>query len=166
MAGAPSARRHRSQKVTMRWLFISFVIAGLACGVSAKSADEPLEVLKARAENARPQDQSLLFAAIASREVNEADRFYTEGDIPKATQAVDEVVRYAGRAVEAAQKSGKHLKNTEISLRATARRLEDVRKTLSFEDRSYVEAAVKQVERFRQKLLEQMFGPQSKENKK
>ena len=150
----------------MRWLFTSFVIALLALGVSAKTADEPLEVLKARAESARPGDQGPLFAAIASREVNEADRSYTEGDIPKAMQAVDEVVRYAGRAAEAAQKSGKHLKHTEISLRETARRLDVVRKTLSFEDRAYVEAAVKQVEKRRQELLERMFGPQSKEGKK
>ena len=150
----------------MRWLLISFAVAVLAACVSAKTRDETLENLKARAESARPQDQGSLFAAIASREVNEADRYYTEGDIAKATQAVDEVVRYAGRAAEAAQKSGKHLKNTEISLRATARRLDDVRKTLSFEDRSYVEAAVKQVEKLRQELLEHMFGPQSKESKK
>ena len=150
----------------MRWLLIVFAVAVLASGGAAKTADEPLEVLKARAESTRPQDQSVMFAAIASREVNEADRFYTEGDILKAKQAVDEVVHYAGRATEAAQKFGKHLKQTEISLRETARRLDDVRKTLSFEDRPYVEAAVKQVEKRRQELLERMFGPQSKEGKK
>ena len=150
----------------MRWLFFCFVVTVLAACVSAKTTEEPLEALKARAQNARIQDQGPLFAAIARREVIEADRFYTEGDIPKATQAVDEVMRYASRAAEAAQKSGKHLKDTEILLRETARRLDDVRKTLNFEDRPYVEAAVKQVEKFRQKLLEAMFGPQSKESKK
>jgi len=150
----------------MRWLLIPLAVAVLATCVSAKTRDEPLEALKARAESARPQDQGPLFAAIASREVSEADRFYTEGDIAKAKRAVDDVVLYAGRAAEAAQKSGKHLKNTEISLRETARRLDDVRKTLSFEDRPYVEAAVKEVEKHRQKLLEHMFGPQSKESRK
>ncbi len=150
----------------MRWLLIPIVVTVLAACVSAKITNEPLEALKARAESARLQDQAPLFAAIARREVIEADRFYTEGDITKAKQAVDDVVSYAGRATEAAQKSGKHLKDTEILLRQTERRLDDVRKTLNFEDRSYVEAAVKQVEKFRQKLLEQMFGLQSKESKK
>ncbi len=56
-------------------------------------------------------------------------------------------MRYAARATEAAQKSGKHLKDTEILLRATARRLDDVGRTLNFDDRPYVEAAVKQVEK-------------------
>ena len=150
----------------MRWLLAFLLIAVLALGVSANTADEPLEALKARAESARPQDQAPLFAAISRREVNEADRFYNEGDIAKAKQAVDDVVLYAGRAGEAAQKSGKHVKNTEISLRETARRLDDLRKTLGFEERPYVEAAVKEVEKHRQKLLEHMFGPQSKESKK
>ncbi len=152
--------------MTRRWLRIPIAVLLLAVCVSAKGTEEPLEALKARAENARPQNQGHLFATIARREVNEADRFYTEGDIANATKAVDEVVRYADRATEAAQKSGKHLKNTEILLRQTARRLDDVRKTLNFDDRPYVEAAVKQVEKVRQKLLDQMFGLSSKANKK
>ena len=150
----------------MRWLLIPCLVAVLAACGSAKTTDEPLEALKARAESARPNEQGPLFAAIARREVNEADRFYTEGDIAKAKRAVDEVVAYAGRATDAAHKSGKQLKQTEIVLRDTARRLDDVRKTLNFEDMPYVEAAVRQVEKLRRKLLEQMFGPQTKENKK
>ena len=150
----------------MRWLQIPLAVLLLSACAVAKGAEEPLDALKARAENARPAEQAHLFATIARREVNEADRFYTEGDITNATKAVDDVVHYAARATEAAQKSGKHLKDTEIVLRATARRLDDVRKTLNFEDMPYVEAAVKQVEKLRRKLLEQMFGPQTKENKK
>jgi hypothetical protein len=146
----------------MRGLLITITVAVVAAGLFAKITDEPLDSLKARAENVRPQDQGPLFAEIARREVLEADHFYTEGDITKAKQAVDAVVAYAGRASQAAQKSGKHLKDTEISLRETGRHLDDVRKTLSFEDRSYVEAAVKQVEKVRHQLLERMFGPQSK----
>ena len=130
-----------------------------------KNADEPLDTLKARAEKARPQEQVHLFAEIAFREVNEADRFYTDGDIAAATKAVDDLVQYAARAADAAQKTGKHLKDTEILLRSTARRLDDVRKTLNFDDRPYVEVAVKQVEKLRQQLLDQMFGASSKDRK-
>ena len=149
----------------MRWLQIPLAVLLLSAVAVAKSTEEPLDALKARAENARPQDQAHLFATIARREVNEADRFYTEGDITNATKAVDDVVQYAARATEAAQKSGKHLKDTEILLRATARRLDDVRKTLNFEDRPYVETAVKQVEKLRQQLLDHMFGAPAKESK-
>lgn len=147
-----------------RWLLISFAVL-LSVSAVARSSDEPLDALKARAENARPQDQVHLFAEIARREVNEADRFYTAGDIAAATQAVDDLVRYATRATDAAQKTGKHLKETEILLRSTARRLDDVRKTLNFDDRPYVEAAVKQVEKLRQQLLDQMFRVSSKDSK-
>jgi len=144
--------------MTMRWLSIPMAVLLLTGCLSAKSTEEPLEALKTRAEHARPSDQPHLFATIARREVNEVDRFYTEGDLSSATKAVDDLVRYAGRAAETAQKSGKHLKDTEILLRETARRLDDVRRTLNFEDRPQVEAAVKQVEKFRQQLLDHMFG--------
>ena len=149
----------------MRWLHIPLAVLLLSAFAAARSAEEPLDALKARAENARPSEQAHLFATIARREVNEADRFYTEGDITNATQAVDDVVRYAARATEAARKSGKHLKDTEILLRETARRLSDVGKTLNFDDRPHVEAAVKQVEKLRQQLLDQMFGAPSKDSK-
>ena len=150
----------------MHWLRIPFAVFLLSALLCAKSTEEPLEALKARAENARPHEQAHLFATIARREVDEADRLYTSGDVNHAKEAVNDVVRYAGRATEAAQKSGKHLKDTEIILRATVRRLDDVGKTLNFEDRPDVESAVKQVEKFRQQLLDRMFGLSSKESKK
>ena len=140
-----------------------FLLATLLC---AKNSEEPLDALKARAESARLQDQGRLFAAIARREVDEADRSYTQGDVVNARKAVNEIVRYAGRATEAAQKSGKHLKDTEIILRATARRLDDLGKTLNLEDRPDVETALTQLEKFRQQLLDQMFGLSSRESKK
>ena len=138
----------------------------LAVCSSARTNEEPLDSLKTRAENARPQEQPHLFATIARREVNEADHFYTAGDLPNATKAVDELVHYAARSAEAAQKTGKQLKSTEILLRETARRLDDVSKTLNFEDRPYVEAAVKQVEKSRQQILDHMFGLSPKETRK
>jgi len=149
-----------------RWFGIPLAVLLLPILALGKNADEPLDALKARAEKARPQDQVHLFAEIASREVNEADRFYTDGDIAAATKAVDDLVSYAARAADAAQKTGKHLKDTEILLRSTARRLDDVRKTLNFEDRPYVDAAVKQVEKDRQQLLDLMFGGSSKDNRR
>lgn len=152
--------------MTVRWFHIPIVVGMLAGCFYAKNTEEPLETLKTRAQSARPHDQPHLFATIAHREVNEADHFYTEGDVTSATKTVDELVRYAARAADAATKTGKQLKSTEILLRETARRLNDVSKTLNFDDRTYVEAAVKQVEKSRQQILDQMFGLPSKETKK
>lgn len=149
--------------LSLRIPVVLLLLSALLC---ARNTEEPLDTLKARAERARPQDQAHLFATIASREVNEADRYYTAGDVANAKTAVSEVVRYASRATDAALKSGKHLKNTEIVLRATERRLDDLGKTLNLEDRPDVEAAVKELEKFRQQLLDQMFGLSPKESKK
>ena len=149
----------------MRWLYILLSVILLTAGAAAKKADEPLDALKARAETAKPSDQARLFATIAGREVSEADHFYTEGDIDRAKISVEVVVRYADRAGAAAKNSGKHLKDTEIQLRQTARRLDDLRKTVNFEDRADLENAVKEVEKTRQELLDHMFGPPPKERK-
>jgi hypothetical protein len=165
MAGAAPAAGHRSQEIIMLWLRISVAVFLLGTLLCAKNTEEPLDALKARAESARLQDQGRLFATIARREVEEADRFYTQGDVANAKNAVNEIVRYAGRAAEAARKSGKNLKRTEIVLRETARRLDDVGKSLNLEDRPTVQDAVTQVEKFRQQLLDQMFGLPSQESK-
>ncbi len=147
----------------MRALRLS--IAFLLLATVAVAAEEPLDTLKTRAEAAKPQDQDRLFARIARREVDEADRFYTEGDIPKAKERVDEVVRYAQRAGESAAKYGKHAKDTEIVLRETVRRLENLAKTLNVEDRPDVETAAQRVENIRQGVLDHMFGVKSKADK-
>jgi hypothetical protein len=114
----------------MRKFRIPLAVLLLSAFSVAKSAEEPLDALKARAQNAKPQEQAHLFATVAT---------------------------------EAARKSGKHLKDTEILLRATARRLDDVGRTLNFDDRPYVQTAVKQVEKLRQQLLDHMFGAPSKD---
>jgi soluble cytochrome b562 len=150
----------------MRSIHISAALLLIAAmTLAGAKKDESLEELKARAESAKLSDQPALFARIARMEVDEADRHYTAGDVAAGKKAVQEVVQYAQRAGEAARKSGKHQKPTEIELRHIARRLDDLRKTLNFDDRPEVEAAVRQVEQIRQHLLDHMFGLKAQERK-
>lgn len=150
----------------MRRLWIPLLVALLASFCLA-AHEEPLESLKARAEAAKPKDQDRLFAEMARREVEEANTFYIAGQIDKAQASLQEVVAYAEKAQQAAQKSGKKLKETEIILRKATRRLETLRGTFALEDRPPVQAAIDRLEEIRKSLLDQMFSkPKPKEKPK
>jgi hypothetical protein len=67
---------------------------------------------------------------------------------------VKQVLEYAEKASAAAKLKNKKTKDTEINLRKTARRLEEVEKTLALEDRPPVKAAVEKLDEIRKDLLE------------
>jgi hypothetical protein len=119
--------------------------------------EETLEQLKARAAAAKPADQVGLFLQIAERQLKAADDAFNAGDAGQGHAAVTDVVSYAERAGEAARTSRKNIKNAEIHIRKIARRLDDIRRTLNFEDRAPLQAGVDRLEHVRTELLAQMF---------
>jgi hypothetical protein len=94
---------------------------------------------------------------IAELQLKAADTAFSAGEAEKGQAAVTDVVSYAERAGEAARSSRKHIKNAEIHIRKIARRLDDIRRTLNFEDRPPVQAAVDRLEHVRTELLARMF---------
>ena len=120
--------------------------------------DESLKALEARAEAARPQDQPALYTEIAERQVVAADHLYNAGRVDDAVAAVKDVVKYSEKARDAAVKTGKRLKQTEIVVRKMAAKLRDVKRSLSFEDQPPVQEAVDHLESVRTDLQAHMFG--------
>lgn len=119
---------------------------------------ETLEQLKARVDATRIEEQPRLCVEIAERQLESANRLYNDGKVDPAREAVDDVVKYVEKARDAAVKSGKGLKNTEISVRKMAARLRDLKRSLNFEDQPPVEAAAQRLEDVRTDLLVRMFG--------
>lgn len=150
--------------MSMRRGVVIAMVLLLAVSAAAKR-EETFEQLRARADAANPKDRDKLFAEVSRRAVDLANGFYNAGDLEKAKAAVDIAVDYAQKARDAARDTGKNIKRTEITLRETARRLDDIGKSLSFEDRPYVEDAVRRIEAARTDLLDQMFGPPRKEKR-
>ena len=136
---------------------LALILVLLAPVLSFAGHEESLEQLKARAEAARPADQPGLFLNIADRQLQNANEAFTAGNTEQGQQAVAEVVSYAERAGEAARVSGKHLKHTEIHVRKIAQRLDDIRRTLNFEDRAPLQQASDRLEHVRAELLTRMF---------
>jgi hypothetical protein len=149
--------RHRIQFATLIALLAATALAGFA------RREETIEELKARVESARPEERPGLCTEIARRQVESADELYTQGKVEAALASVRDAVSYSEKAAEAALQSGKKLKHTEIALRKTAHRLEDIKHALSFEDQAPVQAAHDRLEQLRTQLLNRMFGKEAKD---
>lgn len=121
-----------------------------------------LEQLKARVDSAKPDERAGLCIQIAEREVEAADKFYTDGKLDEAQAAVHDVVAYSQKGADAAGQTGHKLKNIEISLRKMSHRLNDIKRTLAFENQATVQNAADTLEKIRTDVLSRMFGKNPK----
>ncbi len=118
--------------------------------------------MKAEADRAEGGHQAKLCAEVAQQLVAFADQQFTEGNVAEAQKVVQDILTYAGKARDASIKSLSRMKETEISLRTTQRKLEAVKRTLSAEDRPPLDEVEKKLEQFRQDILNEMFAPPRK----
>jgi hypothetical protein len=149
----------------MRQLASILVVLTLAAALHGKD-QKSVDQLRAEAEKAGGGHQALLYAELAERLVDQADQQFTQGESVKAQATIQEILSVATKARDGGVSSRRKLKETEIHLRLTQRRLEDVRRTLSADDRPEVEAVEKKLSDFRQDLLNAMFSPRKEEEKK
>lgn len=135
---------------------VTLLLSCAALTARASWDDEPIEKLIARADT-RSDSQAEHCAEVARREVEIANQHYTNGEVSKAEEAVKLAVTYSEKALEAGKRTHKKLKETDITLRKTSRRLADVGQTLAFEDKPLVKEAVTKIEQIRSELLTIMF---------
>jgi hypothetical protein len=144
----------------MRRIVLWMLVFALAAPVWAK--DESVDGLKARLASARPEDRPGLCIRIAQDQLLAADGFYSEGKIEQARASVADVVTYSEKARDAAVDTRKHLKNVEIAIRRISEKLNDIKRTLAFEEQPPVEEAVRHLEDVRTALLKEMFKKEKK----
>jgi len=124
------------------------------------------DALRAKADAAHGGEQAKLCLEYARLELESANTLFDDGQVDKAQAEIHDVVSYAQKGVEAASKSGKQLKETEIRLRKLAERMHDIAESLAFEDRQPVRQAVDQLQRLRSDLMVRMWGPQAEPREK
>jgi hypothetical protein len=134
-------------------LFIAFA-ASLALG----KKEEPIADLKARVESASPEQKVGLCVEIAERQLVDADKLFKDGKSEEAQGLLKDVVLYADQATQASTESGKKLKHVEIMVRKMAHRLQDMKRTVNFEDQAPIQDAADRMEKMRTDLLAKMFG--------
>jgi hypothetical protein len=142
---------------------LAAIIVLLLLGINALATQRNLEGMKEEAERAQGGHQAKLASELAEYLVGTADQQFTAGNNEQAQATVQDILKYAQLARDAAVKSRDNMKQTEIKLRETQRHLEALKRTLSVEDRPPLDAVEKKIEQFRQDLLNAMFSPKKKD---
>lgn len=143
--------------MTRIWVTI-LVLMALSCLSVLARTEESLEQLIARAESAPPGDRPRLYIQIARQQAESADKLYQASNSEAGNTALSNVVTYSEKASDAASRSGKKLKDTEIALRKMAEKFRDVKHNVPFDDQAPIQQAIDRLEKMRTDLLSAMFG--------
>jgi len=143
--------------IMRNWLPIVALLAAASLPALA-SRDAALQALIDRAETAPLADRAPMFVEVAERQLKAADDLYTAGNADEAQAAVKDVVLFSQKARDAAVRSDRKLKSTEIAIRKMAAKLRDIKRTVIFEDQVPLQAAADRLESFRTDLQTKMFG--------
>jgi hypothetical protein len=139
----------------------AIIVAALTLASSvfiAASASEPtVEELKARLSSTNIGDRPHLCLQIAERQLHAADNFYAAVESEKAQVALTDVVAFSQLARDYSLQSHKHQKQTEITVRRMARKLADIKHSVTHEEQAPVQDAIDKLERVRDDLLLAMF---------
>ena len=134
------------------------ILLAVACSPAALARHDTLDELKAKLAAAKLSDQPKLCLEIAGQQLDAMEKAYQEGQVAQAQTLLHDVVHYAQQAGDAAVKSRKHIKKTEIGVRKMSRRLRDLKVTLDVDNRPPLQDAINRMERIRTQLLNQMFS--------
>src|SRR5579884_454823 len=140
-----------------------------ACMLSAWSfADKPgttpeqqeaakIEQLKQKIEHDSEREICYNSAELVRDLVEQFNNQMNAGELQPAQQTLNDIGTYADKARDAAKKSHHKLKQAELTLYKSARRLSDIAQALSVEDRDAIEKVVKKIEAADDDILNQVF---------
>jgi hypothetical protein len=138
-----------------RVLPFTLVVALIA---SCAAQEPPLRRLQEIADSSKGGDCARYSIALALRLVEIADTQYEAGKVTEGEQSIRQTGHYAERGARCSLEARKHEKDTEIHLRKLSKRLNEVEKTLAFEDRPLLHEQAQNIDRLREELLTSMFG--------
>jgi len=136
----------------------SMTIGMLLAPCALRGGEQPtVEELKARLANTRIPDRPQLCLHIAERQLDAAEKLYVAGESEKAQAALTDGTAFAELDRDYAIQSHKHEKQSEIAIRKMARRLGDLKHTVSRDDQEQIQKAIDRLQRIRDDLLAAMF---------
>jgi len=124
---------------------------------AAPSNDLTVDQLKAKLASTSSGDRPHLCVQIAQKQLGEADKEYAASDFEKGQAALADVVAYSELARDYAIQSHKYQKQSEIAVRAMARKLTELMHSLGHDDQAPVQDALNRLQRVRDDLLMAMF---------
>lgn len=136
----------------------AIVLCLLAVAFAFGRKEESIEQLIARADAARPDQQSDLYMQVAERALKAALEASKAGQWEPFQADLQQIVKYSDSAHSAAMHTDKHLKRTEIKIREISNKLRDLKLSVDLDEQPGVQAAVDRLEGLRTELLHSMFG--------
>jgi hypothetical protein len=141
-----------------RWGAVTLIAVLAAITVEAlPSNDLTVDQLKAKLSSTSAGDRPHLCVQIAQKQLVEADKEYAASDFEKGQAALTDVVSYSELARDYAIQSHKYQKQSEIAVRAMARKLTELMHSLGHDDQAPVQEALSRLQRVRDDLLMAMF---------
>ena len=116
-----------------------------------------IDQLKQKIEHDSEREVCYNSAELVRDLVEQFNNQMNAGELQPAQQTLNDIVTYVEKAGEAAKKSHHKLKQAELTLHKSARRLSDIGQALSVEDRDAIEKVVKKIESADDDILNQVF---------
>jgi len=127
------------------------------CLTAAAKEQPTVEELKARVSSAPIGDRPKICLEIAERQLDAAEKLFTATEDEKAQVALSDVAAFSEQARDYAVQSGKHQKQTEISVRKMVRKLGNLKHAVTHDGQAAVQNTIDRLERVRDDLLAAMF---------
>ena len=119
---------------------------------------QTLSQLELRAQQANPRDQCYLYTELVHTMTEMAVQQIINGDDGQASVTLKQVNRYAQLIQSNLAKNTKRLKNAEMLMHHTTLRLAQSLRLASEDDRTSVQATLKQLDLVQNQLLDQVFN--------
>ena len=133
-------------------------VTALASGIEEKQfSNEELATLRAKAE-ANPKEQCYLYAQMAHQMAEQAGRQMSAGDSEKVAETLATLTKYTEQIHGGLSGDTKKLKDTEILMRHTALRLNELLHNTASDEQPKVASALKHFEQVRSELMLAIFA--------
>jgi hypothetical protein len=119
---------------------------------------QALNQLELRAEQANPRDQCYLYAQLVHTMTELAVKEMADGDDDQASATLKQINRYAHLIQVNLEQNTKRLKNAEMLMHHTTLRLAQALHLASEDDRTTVQATLKQLDLIQDQILNQVFN--------
>jgi hypothetical protein len=119
---------------------------------------QALSELELRAQQANPRDQCYLYTQLVHTMTEMAVQQIVAGDEDRATATLAQVNRYAHLIQVNLEQNTKRLKNAEMLMHHTTLRLAQALHLASGDDRTTVQATLRQLDLVQNQLLDQVFN--------
>ena len=119
---------------------------------------QTLNQLEQRAEQANPRDQCYLYTQLVHTMTELAVKEMADGDDAEASATLKQINRYAHLIQINLEQNTKRLKNAEMLMHHTTLRLAQALHLASEDDRTTVQATLKQLDLIQDQILDQVFN--------